>query len=172
MEIRAKKLTNSAILPTRSYPTDAGLDLFTDEDVVIPYGHTVVIPTNIAIEIPKGYVGDVRPRSGLTLKTPIRVHYGTVDSSFRGGIGVICENGNHAGVWVQIKEQLKRMVKIINGEKVFRKRVDESALAIRIPKGSKIAQLVIHPIWDGELTEADSLDDSERGENGYGSTGI
>lgn len=172
MRIKAKKLTDTAVMPTRHHPTDAGLDLFGDEEVTINYGETVVIKTNIAIEIPPGYVGDVRPRSGLTSTTPLRVHYGTLDAGYRGSIGIICENANHKGFWGHLKELLKWMIGAINGEKNYTHRFVEDDLSIEIKKGEKLAQLVIHPIWTGDLDEVAELSEADRGENGFGSTGV
>ena len=140
-----KKLSPTAITPTKAHTTDAGFDLYADEDVILKYGETTAILTNIAIELPGGYVADVRPRSGLTLNTGLRVHYGTVDSGYRNGIGIICENGDHGALCNR---------------------------TVRIKKGSKIAQLVILPIPTIELKEVNELSDSDRGVNGFGSTGI
>ena len=140
-----KKLSPTAITPTKAHATDAGFDLYVDEDVILKYGETTAILTNIAIELPGGYVADVRPRSGLTLNTGLRVHYGTVDSGYRNGIGIICENGDHGALCNR---------------------------TVRIKKGSKIAQLVILPIPTIELKEVNELSDSDRGVNGFGSTGI
>ena len=93
--IKFKKLSDTAIVPTKAHAYDAGFDLFADEDITLEYGETKVIQTNIAIELPDGYMADVRPRSGLTLNTSLRVHYGTVDATYRGSIGIICENANY-----------------------------------------------------------------------------
>ena len=140
-----KKLSPTAITPTKAHTTDAGFDLFSDEDVILKYGETTAILTNIAIELPEGHVADVRPRSGLTLNTGLRVHYGTVDSGYRNGIGIICENGDHGALCNR---------------------------TVRIKKGQKIAQLVILPIPEITLQEVTELSDSDRGINGFGSTGI
>lgn len=172
MRIKAKKLTDTAVMPTRHHPTDAGLDLFGDEEVTIKYGETVVVQTNIAIEIPPGYVGDVRPRSGLTLNTSLRVHYGTLDSGYRGSIGIICENASHKGFWEQLQQTIKWLVSAINGEPEYYFRSKGSDTAIGIEKGAKLAQLVIHPIWTGDLDEVAELSEADRGENGFGSTGV
>ena len=145
LKVNFKKLSPTAITPTKAHTTDAGFDLYADEEVILTYGETAAIKTNIAIELPEGYVADVRPRSGLTLNTGLRVHYGTVDSGYRNGIGIICENGDHGALCNR---------------------------TVRIKKGSKIAQLVILPIPTIELKEVNELSDSDRGVNGFGSTGI
>ena len=87
-----KKLSKHAITPTRGHEGDAGLDLYASEPTFIPKGGTIAVPTGIAMAIPMGFVGDVRPRSGKTLYSKLRVQYGTVDSPYRGEIKVICDN--------------------------------------------------------------------------------
>ena len=148
LKVNFKKLSPTAITPTKAHTTDAGFDLYVDEEVILKYGETAAIKTNIAIELPEGYVADVRPRSGLTLNTGLRVHYGTVDAGYRDGVSVISENGHNYHSY--LKKQM----------------------FIKIPKGMKIAQLVILPIPEIELKEVNELSDSDRGVNGFGSTGI
>ena len=162
-----KKLSPTAITPTKAHTTDAGFDLFSDEDVVLKYGETTAILTNIAIELPEGYVADVRPRSGLTLNTGLRVHYGTVDSGYRDGIGIICENGSH----IQNDENGKKRVYMVASGTLSNASTWEQEILF-VPKGSKIAQLVILPIPTIELKVVNELSDSDRGVNGFGSTGI
>ena len=147
MNINFKKLTPTAITPVRAHATDAGFDLFASEDKIIKKGYTKVVSTGIALELPDGYFADVRPRSGLTSKTFLRVHYGTIDSSYRGDIGIICENANH-----------------IDNHGVNRD------TTIRIKEGDKIGQLVIQKLPDIKLVEANELKESDRGVNGFGST--
>ena len=72
-----KLLSENAILPTRANPTDSGLDLYVAEDTTIPAHSTVVVPTHIAIDLAYGYEAQVRPRSGNSLKTKLRVALGT-----------------------------------------------------------------------------------------------
>ena len=161
-----KKLSPTAITPTKAHTTDAGFDLYVDEDVVLKYGETAAIKTNIAIELPEGYVADVRPRSGLTLNTGLRVHYGTVDSGYRDGIGIICENGSH----VQNDENNKnRIYKVASGTLHHASIWEQEVIIIK--QGQKIAQLVILPIPEITLQEVNELSDSDRGVNGFGSTG-
>ena len=161
-----KKLSPTAITPTKAHTTDAGFDLYADEDVILEYGETVAIKTNIAIELPEGYVADVRPRSGLTLNTGLRVHYGTVDSGYRDGIGIICENDNHT----QNDENNKnRIYKVASGTLHHASIWEQEVIVIK--QGQKIAQLVILPIPEITLQEVNELSDSDRGVNGFGSTG-
>ena len=167
LKVNFKKLSHTAITPTKAHTTDAGFDLYADEDVTLKYGETVAIKTNIAIELPEGYVADVRPRSGLTLNTGFRVHYGTVDSGYRDGIGIICENGSH----IQNDENGKKRVYMAASGTLSNASTWEQEILF-VPKGSKIAQLVILPIPEITLQEVEEISDSERGVNGFGSTGI
>lgn len=101
-----------------------------------------IIPTGLRMAIPKGYEGQVRPRSGLAAKFGVTVlnSPGTIDADYRGEVGVILIN--------------------LGSE------------SYTIENGDRIAQLVISPVVQAELIEADSLDDTERGVGGFGSTGI
>ena len=111
-------------------------------------------------------MADVRPRSGLTSKTALRVHYGTVDAGYRGGIGIICDNVDNL---YKVKMIDNKLHAIITG--------DWDAIltyntAIEIKRGDKIAQLVIQKIPDVQLVEVDELNETERGAGGFGSTGV
>jgi dUTP pyrophosphatase len=139
--IRAKRLTATAILPKRAHPTDSGLDLHADIDapVHIMAGTTRLIPTGIAVAIPPGYEGQVRPRSGLAVRSSAAAFLGTIDSAYRGAVGVIMHaHGPHS---------------------------------ITVKPGDRIGQLVIAPVVLADLVEVDVLDETERGESGFGSTG-
>lgn len=165
MKINFKKLSDTAIAPNKSHYNDSGFDLYADEDVTLTYGETKAVATNIALELPDGYMADVRPRSGLTRDTALRVHYGTVDAGYRGGIGIICENVDNL---YKVKTIDNKLHAIITG--------DQDAIftyntAIEIKRGDKIAQLVIQRIPDIELIEADELNETARGAGGFGSTG-
>ena len=165
MKINFKKLSDTAIAPNKSHYNDSGFDLYADEDVTLAYGETRAINTNIALELPDGYMADVRPRSGLTRDTALRVQYGTVDAGYRGSIGIICDNVDNL---YKVKTIDNKLHAIITG--------DQDAIltyntAIEIKRGDKIAQLVIQKIPDIELVEADVLNETARGAGGFGSTG-
>ena len=164
-----KKLSPTAITPTKAHTTDAGFDLYADEATIITYGETVAVKTNIAIELPEGYVADVRPRSGLTLNTGLRVHYGTIDAGYRDGIGIICENGNHEPM---ISDVMYFVASELTEDKTYSDFIGEKEIVIHIERGQKIAQLVILPIPEITLQEVTELSDSDRGVNGFGSTGV
>ena len=140
MKLKVKRLTETAILPEKAFPTEAGFDLFADESVTIYDGETMTISTGIALEIPDDYYGRLKGRSGLTLKSPLRVLEGTIDSSYRGEVKVM----------VEVKKDC----------------------TYHVPKGAKIAQLIIQPLPYFEVVEVDELSQSDRGENGFGSTGV
>lgn len=140
--IKIKQLSASATLPTRSHPTDAGLDIYASDTVVVHKG--TLIPTGIAIDIPKGYEGQIRPRSGVSSKTNLRVVLGTVDSGYTGEIKVIADHFTN----------------------------DWTTEGYRVDKGDKIAQLVIQKVELPTVSIVDEFDGvSERGVNGFGSTG-
>ena len=90
--INIKKLDEKAISPTRAHINDAGADLYSIEDIVIPPSSRATIKTGISIEIPTGFYGRVAPRSGLAAKHGIDILAGVVDSSYRGEILVVMLN--------------------------------------------------------------------------------
>ncbi len=134
-----KRLTDDAIIPTKAHATDSGFDLFANENVIVPPGVTRIIKTGIAIKLPPGYEAQVRPRSGVTSKTGLRVQLGTIDNSYTGEIGIIVDN---------VSDHL-----------------------MSYPAGFKLAQLVIAPVPMVETYEIDELPVTNRGSNGFGSSG-
>ncbi|MGE6850748.1 dUTP diphosphatase [Bacillus tropicus] len=147
MNLRVKiKRVKDVELPRYAKPGDSGFDLVAAEDTVIWPGETKVVPTGLAFEIPPGYELQVRPRSGMTRNTKLRVVLGTVDSGFRGEVGVIVDNTEIPKV-ANIKAHV-------------------------IERGTRIAQGVIAPVITAHFEEVDELSDSERGNQGFGSTGV
>lgn len=142
MQVRFKKLSETAITPTKAHASDAGFDLYASQGQALLGGMRAKVSTGIAIELPEGFVADVRPRSGITSQTNLRVQYGTVDASYRGEISIMVDN---IGGMYEIES---------------------------INAGMKLAQLVILPLPKVELVEADELAHGERGANGFGSTGV
>lgn len=104
-------------------------------------GERALVPTGLRLQIPPGYEGQVRPRSGLALKRGLTVlnSPGTIDADYRGDVGVILINHSH-------EDQ-------------------------RIEPGDRIAQIIFAPVTRAELDEVDKLDDTERHAGGFGSTG-
>lgn len=143
MNIKVKKLTPNATVPTMGSKFAAGADLYSaeDADVVIGPGETKFIGTGLAMEIPEGYVGLVYARSGLACKRGLAPanKVGVVDSDYRGEIKVALHN---------------------HGKE-----------AQTVEKGERIAQMVIAPYLSVNYEEADELSETERGEGGFGSTG-
>jgi len=94
VDVRIMKLHKDAIIPTYAHDTDSGMDIFAMEDVIIQPHETVAIPTGIAIALPRCYELQLRPKSGNSLKTKLRIANApsTIDEGFRGDIGVICDN--------------------------------------------------------------------------------
>ena len=148
MIVNIRRISETAITPVKSHTQDACFDLFANEDVVLKYGETKVVPTGISIELPDGYYADIRSRSGLTSKSALRVHLGTIDSNYRGDIGIICENASH------------RKLSSLNY-------IDTDII---VKRGDKIAQILVQKLQEIELVEVNELSDSERGINGFGST--
>src|SRR5690625_1762521 len=162
-----KRLSDEAIIPTKAHPTDSGFDLCASEDVIIEPGDTVIVPTGIAVELPKGFEAQVRPRSGVTAKTKLRVQLGTIDNGYKGEIGVIVDNiaddpfGNTS-----------RYLNFVDGSEI-RQDDDIPDGTYHIRKGDRIAQLVVQALPEVTAVEIDEFtQDSERGEGGFGSTGV
>ncbi|WP_255290156.1 dUTP diphosphatase [Bacillus cereus] len=125
-------------------PGDSGFDLVAAEDTIIWPGETKVVPTGLAFEIPPGYELQVHSRSGMTRNTELRVVLGTLDSGYRGEVGVLVDN-------IEIPKAANMQAHVIE-------------------KGTRIAQGVIAPVETAHLVELDELSDSERSVDGFGST--
>ena len=144
MEIKVKKLTDTAIVPTKSRTTDAGYDLYADEDKAIYPEETKLISTGIAFAIPDGYAGLIWDRSGLGSKG-IHRHAGVVDSSYRGEVKVCLSNS---------------LSRHHSAENIY-----------FISKGDRIAQILFQKVPHFDLVETEELDDTDRGSSGFGSSG-
>ena len=132
------KLDKGAIAPTRAHPWDAGLDLYATVDCVIGVGHRHTFDTGVHVQIPEGFVGFIKSKSGLMVKHGM-ITDGTIDAHYTGPIKVCLFN--HGLVEYPAKA------------------------------GDKIAQLVIVPCMLPKLELVDSLEETDRGDNGFGSTG-
>jgi|SRR5690554_523503 len=167
LEIGFKRLSENAVLPTKAHASDSGFDLYAAEDVIIEQGDTAVVKTDIAVVLPEGYEAQVRPRSGVTSKTKLRVQLGTIDNSYRGNIGVIVDNiaEDYCGNEMQYLTHIDGLDYRTDGALY----PNETYL---VRKGDRIAQLVVVPIPQTVAVEIDGdLTESERGDRGFGSSG-
>lgn len=143
MDIKIKKLTNTAAIPTLGSKDSAGVDLAADiSDMVLIKPHeTVKIPTGLAMALPENTFGAIFARSGLATKQSLRPAncVGVIDRDYRGEIMVAIHNDS-----------------------------DETKI---IEPGQRIAQLVVMPYININFVESDNLDDTDRGTGGFGSTG-
>jgi len=167
MSIKIKRLHPDAVIPKYAHAGDSGFDLVAVEDVTIKPGETVLVKTGLAFEIPAGYELQVRPRSGITLKTKLRVQLGTVDAGYRGEVGVIVDN-----IAEDPFENVVPYLSHIDGNDY---RTDGEIYPNEtyiIRKGDRIAQGVIAPVAKMDFKEVDKLSDTERSNKGFGSTGV
>jgi dUTP pyrophosphatase len=142
MTVAFKRLVPEAILPSYAHPGDAGMDLCSAESLVVPPGKRALVHTGLAMALPRGYEAQVRPRSGLALKR---------------GITVLNTPGT-------IDEGYRGEIGVILanfGDEEF-----------KVEKGDRIAQMVVVPVTQAEITEVADLDATQRGEGGFGSTGV
>lgn len=141
MEVAFRKLRDDAVVPSRAYDGDAGLDLASCERVVLAPGERAMVATGLAVAVPDGYAGFVQPRSGLAARHGITIVNtpGLVDSGYRGELRVVLLNTDAREPFV-------------------------------VEPGMRIAQLVVVPVAVAEPVEVDDLPESERGVRGFGSS--
>jgi dUTP pyrophosphatase len=143
--IKVELTHENAVLPKYAYPSDSGFDLHATEEVIIgPFGRALV-PTGLKVSFEEGYEIQVRPKSGLAIKQGLTVLNtpGTVDQGYTGEIQVIVFNTNNT--------------------------------TVTIPKGMKVGQGVLCPVVQGKfvmIETVEKVEDKDRGNNGFGSTGI
>ncbi len=139
--VKVKLLHSEARMPTRAREGDVAFDLYSVVEHVLEPGERFAVPTGISVEIPPGYEGEVRPRSGLALEYGVTVLNtpGTIDSGYRGEV---------------------KSVLINLGDEPF-----------VIKKGMRISQLAIRPVPEVEMVQAEQLSETDRGDRGFGSTG-
>lgn len=141
MTLRFMRIHRDAVLPAYAHPSDAGMDIRSVEDLVIPAGGRALVHTGLVMMLPPKYEAQVRPRSGLALKYGVTVLNtpGTIDSGYRGEVGVILANFGDAD--------------------------------FEVKKGDRIAQIVVAPVTKARIYEVDYVDDTDRGKGGFGSSG-
>ena len=142
IELTVRRLRADAVLPSRAYPGDAGLDLAACEVCELGPGERAVVPTGLAVAIPDGYAGFVLPRSGLARRHGVTIVNtpGLIDSGYRGEVQVTLLN-------------------------------TDAEAAFRVEPGMRVAQLVILAVPEACLVEVEELSVSERGAGGFGSSG-
>ncbi|MCD8502513.1 MAG: dUTP diphosphatase [Bacillaceae bacterium] len=141
LEIKIKRIHADAKLPLQANTGDAGMDLYSIDNAMIPSGEAKLIRTGLQIELPQGTEAQIRPRSGLALKHSVTVlnSPGTIDEGYRGEIGVILMN---------------------HGKEPF-----------VVKKSMRIAQMVIQFVPSIQVTEVNELSETIRGSSGFGSSG-
>ena len=143
MEIKIKRISATAKVPTRGSEHAAGYDLYADipANLTIYPNETKLIPTGIAMEIPEGYFGAIYPRSGLALKQGLRLanSVAIIDEDYRGVVGIALHNDSDT---VRVIEPAER-----------------------------IAQIVFQPYLEASFLEVDELSNTERGDGGFGHSG-
>jgi dUTP pyrophosphatase len=139
-----RKLYSDAKMPVRANPTDAGLDLFAQEDGSLLPGQRTLVSTGISITVPINHYGRIAPRSGLAVKAGIDVLAGVIDHSYTGEVKVV-------------------LINLSNGDETQR---------FTWRKGDKIAQLIIEKCLLIDPVEVGELASSARGAGGFGSTGV
>ena len=140
MEIKVKKISTSAITPTKANEFDAGWDLYASEDAIIDPSKTELISTDISFAIPEGYVGLIWDRSGMAAKRGLHRFAGVIDSGYRGEIKVCLWNSSDKYC-------------VINA-------------------GERIAQILFQEAPSFTMVEVNSLEDTDRGTGGFGSSGL
>ncbi|OHB32345.1 MAG: deoxyuridine 5'-triphosphate nucleotidohydrolase [Desulfuromonadaceae bacterium GWC2_58_13] len=142
--IRLRRVHARAQLPRYMTDLAAGMDIFACLDVplILPSGQRALVPTGIALAIPPGFEGQVRPRSGLALKQGVTLvnSPGTIDADYRGEIGVIV--------------------------------INHGSEEVRIADGDRIAQMVFAPVCRGIFEVVEELDATSRNQGGFGHTGV
>lgn len=129
------------LAPAKAHHDDAAYDLRSRLDIALEPGKATLVPTGLFLELPIGYEAQVRPRSGLALKSSLTLlnSPGTIDAGYRGEVGAIMFNAG--------------------------------AVPFQIHRGDRIAQMVVAKLPDVELVMADKLSETVRGSGGFGSTG-
>ena len=140
MEIKVKKLSTQATIPTKANNSDAGWDLYASEDAIIDPSKSELVSTHISFAIPEGYVGLIWDRSGMAAKRGLHRFAGVIDSGYRGEVKVC--------LWTSYDKYC-----VIN-------------------HGERIAQILFQEVPHFTMNEVESLDDTDRGEGGFGSSGL
>lgn len=162
VEVHIEICREGAILPSYARPGDAGMDVCAAEDITIKPGETVIIPTGLKLAIPEGYEIQIRPRSGISFKTPLRLPNspGTIDCGYRDELGIIMTNTSETCGY---NDETMLTIDTKGNKKGIYK----------IRKGDRVAQMVLQEVPRMKLTVVESVGTigSDRG-GGFGSTGV
>ncbi|MEH7953731.1 dUTP diphosphatase [Staphylococcus pseudintermedius] len=174
-KLQIKLLSDNATLPTRNHSTDAGFDIYAAETVVLEPQEKALIATDISVNIPKGYVGLLTSRSGVSSKTHLVIETGKIDAGYQGHMQINIKNDNEElasyDAYSFIPLALDIAGKTIQVDSDYKEEVMIGTYQIN--KGDKLAQLVIVPIITPELEKVEEFDsETARGEKGFGSSGI
>jgi dUTP pyrophosphatase len=151
VDFNVKRLTDTATLPTKANESDAGIDIYADEDIIIRPMETVLVSTGISVEFPSGYVALLWDRSGMAVKRQVHRMAGVIDCSYRGEWKVCLVN--------------------LSGATSFIGTGTAAGEDVEIKKGDRIVQCVFQKVEPVKINEVTELSDTVRGEGGFGSTG-
>ena len=170
--LEIKLLSENATMPKRDR-LDAGYDIYSAETVILEPQEKAVIKTDVAVNIPEGYVGLLTSRSGVSSKTHLVIETGKIDAGYQGNLGINIKNDMEDDGITSLYEDLDdELVSILDIKGNYINEGEGARKVYKINKGDKLAQLVIVPIWTPELKEVEEFSsESERGEQGFGSTG-
>ncbi|MCD9055017.1 dUTP pyrophosphatase [Staphylococcus arlettae] len=171
--LEIKLLSDNATKPKRADDLSAGYDIYAAETVILEPQEKALIATDIAVNIPKGYVGLLTSRSGVSSKTHLVVETGKIDAGFQGHMKINVKNDSQSFNSYEILSEVYTAFNI-KGETI---ELNDDEVMVpygtyKIQKGDRLAQLVIVPIWTPELEPVEEFEsETARGEKGFGSSG-
>lgn len=168
--LQIKLLSDNATKPKRADDESAGYDIYAAETVILEPQKKALVATDLAVNIPKGYVGLLTSRSGVSSKTHLVVETGKIDAGFQGHMKINVKNDR-----LPIKKKRRSLAYLdISGKGVWETNNNKKYKigTYQINKGDRLAQLVIVPIWTPELEPVEEFESgTARGEKGFGSSG-
>lgn len=167
--LQIKLLSDNATMPERHHDTDAGYDIYAAETVILESQQKALVATDLAVNIPKGYVGLLTSRSGVSSKTHLVVETGKIDAGFQGHMKINVKN--ELVIFSPSFYTTNEVIDLNNNGKYHNSDLQKHGSYI-IHKGDRLAQLVIVPIWTPELKTVEEFsNETARGEKGWGSSG-
>ena len=170
-KLQIKLLSDNATKPKRADDESAGYDIYAAETVILEPQQKALIATDLAVNIPKGYVGLLTSRSGVSSKTQLVVETGKIDAGFQGHMKINVKNDKQRNNTIDYKDYGDLLT--IEGDKYSDiGNPNNLGNSYIIQKGDRLAQLVIVPIWTPELEPVEEFEsETARGEKGFGSSG-